>query len=80
MPNCCSALVASSVVGSVLIDLHLNPAAAELFELAQIVQQIEPRLHVVLRHVGADIGVDLNRPALGVQIAEQAAPCRATAN
>ena len=48
-------------------DADLNPAAAKLLELAQIVEQVEPRLHVVLRHRRADIGVDLNRPILRVQ-------------
>ena len=38
--------VASSVVGSVLMIRDLNLASAQLLELAQIVEQIESRLHV----------------------------------
>ena len=53
-------------------DSDLNPAAAQLLEFAQIVEQVQPRLHVVFRHGRADVGVDMNRPVLRVQAAQQA--------
>ena len=75
MPNCCSARCASSLNGSTSWRIDLNLVAADGLELAQRGEQVEPRLHVGLGHVGADEVLDHHR-VLGVQVLDQLAALR----